>query len=125
LVITRLVCSLVGQVQTIKILPGSLAYQTYGRDSAVEEFRCNYGFNQSYQDKITAGGLKVTGVDANGEARIVELPDHRFYMGTLFLPQLSSSKDHPHPLITAYLKAAATIHAGNDLKLPETQENQP
>jgi CTP synthase (UTP-ammonia lyase) len=109
-VITRLVCSLVGQVQAIKIKPGSLAYQAYEKDEAVEEFRCNYGFNRDYQDKIAGQGLKITGVDANGEARIVELPDHRFYMGTLFLPQLSSSKDHPHPLITAYLKSASTIH---------------
>lgn len=46
------------------------------------------------------------GVDSNGEVRIVELSNHRFFIATLFVPQLSSSPETPHPLITAYLKAA-------------------
>jgi CTP synthase (UTP-ammonia lyase) len=104
LVISKLSCSLVGQVQTIKIVPGTLAHQVYGKEEIIEEFRCNYGLNPDYWDKIGTGGLKVSGVDSKGEVRIVELPDHRFFMATLFLPQLSSSFDLPHGLIVAYLK---------------------
>jgi CTP synthase (UTP-ammonia lyase) len=87
-------------------MPGTLCRQAYGEDEAVEEFRCNYGLNLNYRDQIAAGELKVAGVDANGEVRIIELADHRFFVATLFLPQLSSSFDRPHPLIVAYLQAA-------------------
>jgi CTP synthase (UTP-ammonia lyase) len=37
---------------------------------------------------------------------IAELAGHRFYVATLYLPQISSSPDMPHPLIVSYLKAA-------------------
>ena len=56
------------------------------------------------------GRLKITGVDVEGEARIVELSDHTFYVATLFLPQVSSKPDRPHPLIVAYLRAAIAFH---------------
>ncbi|MEW6266353.1 MAG: hypothetical protein AB1641_25040 [Thermodesulfobacteriota bacterium] len=55
--------------------------------------------------------MKVTGVDREGEVRIVELADHPFYVATLFLPQVSSTPDRPHPLIVAYLKAALAFQA--------------
>lgn len=106
LVIRKLACSLVGQKQTIRIAPGSRAHAAYGRGASVEEFRCNYGLNPAYRQRFEASGLRVSGADANGEARIVELPGHRFYVATLFLPQLASSVESPHPLIAAYLRAA-------------------
>ena len=49
---------------------------------------------------------RLTHIDANGEARMVELPDRRFFIATLFLPQHNSAPDHPHPLIVAFLRAA-------------------
>ena len=61
---------------------------------------------QQFRDKIEEGQLKITGVDLDGEVRIVELSDHPFYVATLFLPQISSRPESPHPLIVAYLKAA-------------------
>jgi CTP synthase (UTP-ammonia lyase) len=109
LVITKLVCSLAGQTQPLKIVPGTLAWQAYGKDEAVEAFRCHYGLEPAYRARIFQKGLKVAGVDVNGEVRIVELPDRRFFVATLFLPQLSSSAEQPHPLIIAYLKAAAAF----------------
>ena len=117
LVINKLSCSLVGQTQTIKIAPGTLTHRVYGTEEIVEEFRCNYGLSPEYGDKIGAGGLKVAGVDSNGEVRIVELSDHRFFMATLFLPQLSSSFDKPHCLIVAYLKAAIAFQQRREVKM--------
>lgn len=71
-----------------------------------EQYYCMFGLNPAYQGMLHEGGLRVVGVDQDGEARIVELPEHRFFLATLFLPQLASSREHPHPLITAYLRAA-------------------
>ncbi len=117
LVISKLSCSLVDQSLTIKIVPGTLAHRVYGQEEIVEEFRCNYGLNPEYGDKIGAGELKISGVDSNGEVRIVEMPDHRFFLATLFLPQLSSSLDRPHRLIVAYLKAAIDFQRRSEVKM--------
>jgi CTP synthase (UTP-ammonia lyase) len=54
--------------------------------------------------------LRVAGLDREGEVRVVELMNHRFFVATLFLPQLSSSPETPHPLITTFLKAAVGFH---------------
>jgi CTP synthase (UTP-ammonia lyase) len=50
--------------------------------------------------------LKVTGSDSEGEIRVIELPGHPFFIGTLFVPQTRSRPEAPHPLVTAFLKAA-------------------
>ncbi|MDP2862369.1 MAG: hypothetical protein Q8N95_06220 [Desulfobacterales bacterium] len=109
LLVSKLACSLVGKTQTIKILPGSLLHRAYGRHEVTEQFACNYGFNSQFRDKIEKGKLKITGVDPDGEVRAVEISDHPFYVATLFLPQISSAPETPHPLIVAYLVAALAL----------------
>jgi len=63
-------------------------------------------------DRIGSGGLTIPGVDHSGEVRIVELPGQRFFLATLFLPQLSSSPGRPHPLIAAFVRAAQLFREG-------------
>ncbi len=109
LVITRLACSLRGREETVFIYPGSLASSAYGRDEAIERFRCNYGVNEEYHDVLFGEDLVITGDDSCGNARIIERPAHQFWLATLFLPQLSSEPDHPHPLIVAFVQAAAAF----------------
>jgi CTP synthase (UTP-ammonia lyase) len=43
--------------------------------------------------------------DKHKEARIVELKGHPFFIGTLFVPQVNSSVEKPHPIVTALLNA--------------------
>jgi len=117
LMISPLTCSLVGTAQTIKLLPGTLTYRAYEQDEVTEQFMCHYGLNPAYRDRISTGGLKVVGLDAMGDVRVVEISAHRFFIATLFLPQLSSGPDMPHPLIVAYLREAQAFRAfqqGND-----------
>ncbi len=109
LLVSKLASSLVGKTQKIKILPGSLAHRAYGREEANEQFACNYGLNPQFQDKVEKGQLKITGVDLYEEVRIVEVLGHPFYVATLFLPQISSAPESPHPLIVAYLRAASAF----------------
>jgi CTP synthase (UTP-ammonia lyase) len=106
LVISKLTCSLVGTTQTITLVPGTLAHRAYGKTLVTEQFACNYGLNPTYRERISAAGLQVTGLDPTGEVRIVELKEHRFFLATLFLPQIASGPGRPHPLIMAYLQAA-------------------
>jgi len=106
LVISRLASSLVGKTETIKIAPGSLARDAYAREETAEQFSCNFGLSPGFRRGKDWGRLKITGIGPAGEARIVELMDHPFYVATLFLPQMSSSPNRPHPLIKAFLLAA-------------------
>jgi CTP synthase (UTP-ammonia lyase) len=61
----------------------------------------------AYRDRLETGGLRVSGVGPDGEVRIVELPDHPFFVCTLFLPQMRSTAGRPHPLLAGYAAAAA------------------
>jgi CTP synthase (UTP-ammonia lyase) len=107
LLVNALACSLAGQVMDVTVLEGSLARRAYGAGSAIERYYCNFGLNPEYTDVLTSNGLLVSGVDQDGEVRIVELPSHRFFVATLFVPQTSSAPGAPHPLVTALLAAAA------------------
>jgi CTP synthase (UTP-ammonia lyase) len=104
-------CSLVGKTMRITLQPGSRVFAVYQQAEVAEQYYCMFGLNPAYQDMLHEGGLRVVGVDQDGEARIVELPGHRFFLATLFLPQLTSSQKHAHPLITAYLRAAIQFKA--------------
>jgi CTP synthase (UTP-ammonia lyase) len=106
LVISPLSCPLIAETQIVFISPDTLAYEIYRKEKAKEIFNCNYGFNETYHQELNEQDLKIVGVDNNGNARIVELATHRFFMATLFLPQSSSSAEKPHPLIVEYLNAA-------------------
>ena len=113
LIISKLASPLLGTTQAIKIMPGSHAYKAYGQQTVMEQFSCRYGFNPLFRDKIDGGELQTTGVGPDEEIRIVELSNHRFYVATLFLPQMSSSADRPHPLIVEYLRAALDFRSSS------------
>lgn len=106
LFISELACSLAGKTMEVRIEAGSRAAGFYGRTEASERYYCNFGLDPEHQRLLHDGGLRVVGVDQDGEARVLELPDRRFFVATLFVPQLSSSPGAPHPLITAFLRAA-------------------
>jgi CTP synthase (UTP-ammonia lyase) len=107
--VSRLECSLVGKTEVIRISPHTIAHRAYGSEAVTEPFRCNYGLNPRYRPYFSNTPLKVTGRDSAGEARIVELTGHPFFVATLFLPQLQSEPSAPHPLALAYLAAASAF----------------
>lgn len=105
-IVSRLPCSLVGHELELSLTPGSRAAAAYGTTSVTERYYCNFGVNPDYVSQISNAGFDVVGVDAEGACRVMELSHHRFFVGTLFVPQARSRPDHPHPLITAFLLAA-------------------
>lgn len=106
LFITPLSCSLVGKTMRVRINPDSRAFRIYGRTEVEEEYYCNFGLNPGYQTAIETAGLLTSGVDENGDVRVLELPDARFFLATLFVPQATSSEVRPHPVIRSLLRAA-------------------
>lgn len=106
LIVTPLSCSLKGRAMTVLIAAESRIAAIYGKTQAIEEYYCNFGLNPAYQSRLHAAGLQIVGTDADGEARILALPQHPFFVATLFVPQLTSTAERPHPLIVAFVKAA-------------------
>jgi CTP synthase len=96
---------LTGQLK-ITLHQDSMAYRIYGRPAVAETFTCNYELNPDYREELEKAGMRISGIGSDGGARIVELCDRAFFIGTGFLPQLSSEPNRPHPLVVAFLKAA-------------------
>jgi len=92
--------------EKLKILPGTMLYSLCGSEDHSEQYFCNYGVNEEYEKQFQRAGLRVSAKGMLGETRAVELPDHRFFIATLFQPQLSSRPEAPHPLLIAFLRAA-------------------
>lgn len=105
LFISQLDCSLVGREMKLSFTEGSKIAAIYGSLTAVEQYYCNFGVNPEYVSRLKRRSLKVTGSDSEGEVRVIELPDHPFFIGTLFVPQARSTSEAPHPIVTAFLKA--------------------
>lgn len=78
-----------------------------GAETIAERFTCSYQLNPTYQPLFDASGLRITGTGDDGEARVVELERHPFFIGTLFLPQLREPGEPVHPLVRAFVEAAA------------------
>jgi CTP synthase (UTP-ammonia lyase) len=118
LLISRLACSLVGRSMTITLQPGSLVARLYGQANVQEQYRCNFGVNPDYVDLLGSSALRIVGSDDEGVVRAVELKGHPFFVGTLFLPQHSSTPAAPHPLITGFIKACLD-HAVGCTEFPD------
>ena len=105
--IEPLACSLAGQEQEVTFVPGTKIAAAYARSSSVERFYCNYGLNPAYEGLLAECGLRITARGPEAEARAVELDDHPFFLGTLFLPQMGSRPGAPDPVVAAFAAAVS------------------
>jgi CTP synthase (UTP-ammonia lyase) len=106
-VIAPLPYPLIERTAAVVLDPASRTAEIYRRTAVAERYRCRFGLNPEYLPLLHRGGLRVTGVDETGVAAVVEFPKHPFFLATLFLPEHASRAGAPHPLVTAYLAAAA------------------
>jgi len=111
--ITPLSCSLLGETSKILIDKTSNLYNYYKQEEIEERYNCNFGVNPEYEKLLHKDGFKIVGKDLLGEARILELPNMKFYVATLFQPQLSSTPENPHKLIIEYLKSVIQFKETN------------
>lgn len=107
LLVAPLSCSVSERTHTFKLTPGSKVADIYGNQEVVEQYGiCNYGLNPEFAPMLEQAGLRIAGVDTDGEVRIMELDQHPFFIGTLFQPERSALKNIVHPLIKAFLLKA-------------------
>ena len=98
--------------QSVKLTPESLAARAFEAVEIDAEFHCTNELNRPFQPLFEDSGLRVTGIGDEGEARVVELTGSRFFIATLFLPQVAALEGEPSPLIDSYVKAAAASLRG-------------
>jgi CTP synthase len=86
---------------------GSLAHKIYGTKTFTERHRHRYEFNNDYLDQYHAAGMKTSGKNpATGLVEIIELPNHPFFIGVQYHPELKSTVERPAPLFVGFIDAA-------------------
>jgi len=86
---------------------GSLAYQVYGHSPINERHRHRWEFNNNYLSRFEEAGMVASGKNpATGLVEIVELPDHPFFIGVQYHPELKSTVENPQPVFVSFIKAA-------------------
>jgi CTP synthase len=90
-----------------ELVRGSKVSEAYGEASVIKErHRHRYEFNNQYRAEYEAAGMKCVGINpAANLVEIVEMPGKRWYIGTQFHPEYSSTVLHPHPLFMSFIKA--------------------
>jgi CTP synthase len=96
----------------------SKVYQIYGTEHIQERHRHRYEFNNDYRAEFEKAGMCGVGVNPESDlVEIMEMPSLKWYIGTQFHPEYSSTVLRPHPLFVSFIKAAIN----NNISLNKTQ----
>ena len=86
---------------------GSKTFEAYKKTHVQERHRHRYEFNNEYKLEFEKGGMKSVGFNPESDlVEIVEIPSLKWYIGTQFHPEYSSTVLNPHPLFLSFIKAA-------------------
>ncbi len=89
------------------LAPNSKAAEAYGCDEISERHRHRYEVNMAYESALRMSGMSITGKSPDGRLpEIVEIPDHPWFVGVQFHPELKSRPFAPAPLFVAFIRAA-------------------
>ena len=86
---------------------GSKAHKAYRKNEISERHRHRYEINNEYKERLEKKGMVFSGINPErGLVEIGELPNHPFFLGTQFHPELKSRPLEPHPLFREFVRAA-------------------
>jgi len=89
-----------------RITKGTLAEKIYGKSEIVERHRHRYEFNNLYYDDFKKNGMVPSGINPESNlVEIIEIPEHKWFVGVQFHPEYSSTVENPHPLFVNFIKA--------------------
>ena len=89
------------------LTPGSRVADVYGATEISERHRHRYEVNTNYAKELAQHGMMVSGWSPDGRLpEIMEIPDHPWFIGVQFHPELKSRPLDPHPLFTSFIAAA-------------------
>tara|TARA_R110001583_G_scaffold85564_1_gene224144 strand:- start:36447 stop:38075 length:1629 start_codon:yes stop_codon:yes gene_type:complete len=90
-----------------KLVAGTRAREIYGSETVLERHRHRYEVNINFLEQLEQKGLKFSGLSPDSRLpEIIEYPDHPWFIGVQFHPELRSRPLEPHPLFVSYIKAA-------------------
>ncbi len=90
-----------------RLAHNSRVHAIYDADTISERHRHRYEVNANYREQLEAAGLLFSGMSPDGALpEIVEFPDHPWFIGVQFHPELKSKPFDPHPLFTSFVQAA-------------------
>ena len=85
----------------------STAAKAYGTQNIAERHRHRYEFNNDYLAQFESAGMKAAGTNPDtGLVEVVEIPSHRWFVGTQYHPEYRSTVANPHPLFVSFVDAA-------------------
>jgi CTP synthase len=98
---------------TARLRPGSRAAQAYGSTEISERHRHRWEVSNAYRDVLAEYGLRLSGQSPDGGlVEVIELPDHPWFIGCQFHPELKSRPTRPHPLFAGFVGAALRRRLG-------------
>jgi CTP synthase (UTP-ammonia lyase) len=100
-------CALVEETGSIRFVQSSYIYDLYQNAEVEEGYHCSYGVHPEYLHLFEESDLVFSGFDCNGEPRSFELRSHPFFLGTAYQPERTALAGRHHPLVTAFVRAAA------------------
>ena len=104
---------------------GSKAREAYGSEEISERHRHRYEFNNAYRDMLVNNGLVLSGLSPDTRlVEIVEVPNHRWFVGVQFHPELKSRPTRPHPLFRDFVRAAVGYNAEHFGGTPARQDHE-
>ena len=107
-----------------KLRPGSRVAQIYGSAEVSERHRHRYEVSNAYRDVLAEFGMRCSGLSPDGSlVEMIELPDHPWFIGCQFHPELKSRPTRPHPLFAGFVAAARQHH--RNAPAAGTRQRQP
>jgi CTP synthase len=98
---------------TARLRPGSRVAQAYGVGEISERHRHRWEVSNAYRDVLAEYGLRLSGQSPDGGlVETIELPDHSWFIGCQFHPELKSRPTRPHPLFAGFVGAALRRRMG-------------
>lgn len=99
------------------LAPGSKAAEAYGSQNISERHRHRFEFNNSYRAAFEKAGMACVGENpATHLVEVVELPDKRWFIGTQYHPEYSSTVLSPNPIFLSFMRAAIDYSAEHEVK---------
>ncbi len=97
---------------------GSLAAKAYGTQHIRERHRHRYEFNNAYRERFEQAGMECVGENPAAHlVEVVEMPSKRWYLGTQYHPEYSSTVLSPSPIFRSFIDAAIAYH--KEIHLPD------
>ncbi len=95
--------------------PGTLAEKVYNSNKIYERHRHRWEFNNQFQEQFEQAGMIPSGRNPDTNlVEIIELPNHPFFIGVQYHPELKSTVENPAPLFVSFIKAAKDFSDGRN-----------